>query len=159
MPGPRHLFAIGSNLEVVEVDLRTFAPTRGVIPRDIQQFFAAVRSYAFGLAASGDTRQATDILLQMPAPSPTIHSYNRRLAAAVLFAAWRQSDAQRIVEESAPIDSAVASGMTAELPRVPDSWGARSHLPPLHALVSRERIPDGGARLRQEAPGGFARRP
>jgi hypothetical protein len=115
LPGQKHLFAIGSNLEVVEVDLQTLEPVGGVPPRDVQQYFAAVRSYAFGLAASGAPQEATEVLLQMPASSPTIRSYNRRLAAAVLFAAGHESDALRIVEESASIDSLTASAMTAEV--------------------------------------------
>jgi len=115
LPGPKHLFAIGSNLEVVEVDLRTLEPVGGVVPRDVQQYFAAVRSYAFGLAASGATREATEVLLQMPASSPIIRSYNMRLAAAVLFTAGREPDALRIVADSAPIDSLTASAMTAEV--------------------------------------------
>ena len=114
-PAPAHLFYVGSSLEVVEIDRQTLEPMGGAPPKDYQQYAGAIRSYAFGLARSGHADVAAQIFLALPAPSPLIRSYNERLAATALLSADRESEAAALLEQSAPIDSSVASAMAAEL--------------------------------------------
>ena len=68
------------------------------------EYGATLRAYAQGLAASGHTDRAVEILLRMPAPDPVVAAVHRRLAAAFLFADGREAEAEKLLRATPPLD-------------------------------------------------------
>jgi hypothetical protein len=70
-----------------------------------------LRSYAHGLAASGETGRAVALLLRLRETNATATVYDRRLAAAFLLADSRGPEAARLLEgvPSLPPEAAVAA--------------------------------------------------
>jgi hypothetical protein len=122
LPHPRaeYLFWITPNLDVYEVDLRTLLPrTYGPKPEYIE-YQKAVRFYARGLAATGNTGLALNILLGMPQMEPVHREVDHRIAAMLLFTAGDSVGARRLLAPLPPLDRTIALGVVALLLSTPD---------------------------------------
>jgi len=90
-PGPRneYLFWIAPNLDIAEIDpMRLRVRSSGARPA-YYQYQKTVRAYAFGLAASGQTLRAAQILTRMPEPNAAVWGLDARIAAMLLLADGR----------------------------------------------------------------------
>jgi hypothetical protein len=91
------LFWITPGLDVFEIDLKTLAPrTNGPAP-DSFRYQKTLRTFAYGRAAAGRVYQAVEILVTMPGRPVDVVVYDRRAAAALLYAAGRDSDAEGLL--------------------------------------------------------------
>ena len=99
------LFRVPATLDVVEIDPNTsrFRSTgRSVEGAEI---VGALRSYARGAAASGETARALRILMGLSnADRGPMRSFDLRIAAMVLRASGRLDDAEQIVERAPPLE-------------------------------------------------------
>jgi hypothetical protein len=116
-PGSRHeyLFWIVPNLDVAEVDLATLrARSSGARP-PYAQFQKTLRGYTFGLAASGESMRAAQILLRMPEPNKTVWGWDARLASVFLLANKRPDLARDVLAHVPPIEEPAALEAIAEV--------------------------------------------
>ena len=101
--GPEFLFWITPALEVGEVDpVRLSVRSSGGRP-DYSQYQKTVRSFALGLAASGQAVRAARVLTSMPEPSPAIRGFDLRLAATLLLASGEAGMARQILVDAPPM--------------------------------------------------------
>jgi hypothetical protein len=73
------------------------ARSLGGIPPDYVTCEAAVRSYAHGLYASGETDRAVQTMLRSPDPTPSLRSFHERIGAIFLLADGRTDEAIGII--------------------------------------------------------------
>lgn len=88
------LFWISQDLNVYEVDIETLKPRGEGTRARFDEYQKTLRAYALGIAGSGNVDRAVDILASMPQYSETLRAYDRRTAAAILFASNRAQEAQ-----------------------------------------------------------------
>jgi hypothetical protein len=105
-PGAAHeyLFWISPDLSVYEVDLETLKPRSTGLPISFPEFQKTLRGYALGLAGSKRVERAAEILTTMPQYSDTLAQFDRRTAAALLMAAGRETEGQKLLEGMPPFD-------------------------------------------------------
>ncbi|HEX7078973.1 MAG TPA: hypothetical protein VF363_11170 [Candidatus Eisenbacteria bacterium] len=99
---PERFFLVTPRLDVAEIDPSRFAFTPAGLPVEYSWAECAFRGYALGLYASGDVAGATAMLTGMPEVNEPIRNSHHRLAAALLLAAGRREEAERLL---APLDS------------------------------------------------------
>jgi hypothetical protein len=102
-PDGQHLAWVAPDLTVHEIDLVTMAPRTDLADTASYEYGATVRSFALGLAATGETDGAVNVLLDLPAPDDLVAAVNRRLAAALLLADGRTEDAARLTRTTPAI--------------------------------------------------------
>ena len=68
----------------------------------------AIRAYAMGLAGSGNTDAAVDLLLRMPEVNVGLQSVHRRMAAMFLYAEKRDREAGAILNSTVSLPRGVA---------------------------------------------------
>jgi len=116
---PTYLFIITPECNVFEITLpglRVRSP--GPKPNDLA-YQKALRSYAMGAWAAGDTDRAIAVLMNMQEADRLSWDFDRRITCALLFASGREAEANRIL---------------ASLPQVPREQaidGVRAILTPL----------------------------
>lgn len=91
-----YLFWIAPDLSVYEVGLRDLGPRGPTRQIDLGQYQKTLRGYALGLAGAGDVDRAVYILANLPENSPEVRTFDRRTAVALLYAANRDGDAERL---------------------------------------------------------------
>jgi len=111
---------VSGDLSVHAIDPATLHVTSSGTP-DSAGYRAAIRSYARGLAAAGETDRAVGLLLRMNAGEEWETAYNRRLAGALLLAAGRQADADRILEDTPRFNRTDAIAIVYEVAMIPSS--------------------------------------
>ena len=111
---------ISGDLSVHAIDPATLHVTSSGTP-DSAGYRAAIRSYARGLAAAGETDRAVGLLLRMNAGEEWETAYNRRLAGALLLAAGRRADADRILEDTPRFNRTDAIAIVYEVAMIPSS--------------------------------------
>lgn len=103
-PRAEFLVRVTAALDVVEID-----PDRGTSrgsggSPDMEEVHAIIRTYARGLAASGETDRAVRILERLSAhDEESLRSYDLRLAAMALLANRDHDGAQRLLSKAPPI--------------------------------------------------------
>lgn len=102
-PPAERLAWVAPDLTVHEIDLRTLATFPAPADSTSYEYGATLRSYAQGLAATGHTDRGVQVLVRMFAPDSLVAAVNRRLAAALLLADGRASEAAKLIRETPPI--------------------------------------------------------
>jgi hypothetical protein len=91
------LFWISPGLDVFEVDVHSLRP-RSSGPRiPLIEFQKTLRAFALGLAGRGEMDRAVGILVGMPQDSGADLVFDRRSAAALLYAVGRDREAEQIL--------------------------------------------------------------
>ena len=111
---------VSGDLSVHAIDPATLRVTSSGTP-DSAGYRATLRSYARGLAASGETDRGVDLLLRMGTGEEWETAYNRRLAGALLLAAGRKADADRILEDTPRFNRNDAMAIVYEVTSIPSS--------------------------------------
>lgn len=113
---PEYLFAVTQDLDVVRIDPFTFevASASGQTP-DYLTVEQALRTYAMGLAGSGETDAAARLLVEMPEIDRNFESLHHRMAVMFLLADGREEDARKL---SAGIPAATRTWALDNLPAV-----------------------------------------
>ena len=121
-PGGSHeyLFWIVPDLDVAEVDIATLrARSSGARPT-YGQFQKTLRAYAFGLANTGESVRAAQLLLRMPEPDQRVWGLDARMAATFLLADGQTAPAEDLLAHVPPMSRLDAlsalSGVLAESP-------------------------------------------
>ena len=100
---PEFLFVVTPWLDVAEIDPETYrARSSGRMPEYVNGE-TAIRLYAMGTFASGETDRAVRLLTQMPEVDPSLANAHRRLASAFLTAAGRSDEADSIRHSLPPL--------------------------------------------------------
>jgi len=111
LPRPRaeFLFRITASRDVVEIDPdRGGSRSSGGTP-DAEEVRAVTRTYARGLAASGETGRAIRVLERLAGEDEdSLRSYDQRLAAMASLAAGDRAGAERLLAKAAPISRGFA---------------------------------------------------
>ena len=95
---PRYLFWITAQCDVFEIGLPELrVRSSAARPTDIA-YQRAVRGYAMGAWAAGDTDRAIAVLLNMEEPDAMSWDFDRRLVAALLLASGRVAEARSIIK-------------------------------------------------------------
>ena len=98
---PKYLFGITSRCHVFEIDLSDLhVRSLGALPSTLA-YQKALRSYAMGAWAAGDTDRAIAVLRSMQEPDAISWDFDRRLTAALLLASGRV-DESRVVLRGFP---------------------------------------------------------
>ena len=106
-----YLFWVAPNLDVVEIDPISFrARSSGPTRPSYLQYGKTLRAYALGLAASGQTIRAAQILTSMPEPNASLWSLDARIAAMLLLANGKTEIAQGILSRVQPLSREGALG-------------------------------------------------
>ncbi|HYR69291.1 MAG TPA: hypothetical protein VER77_05370 [Candidatus Dormibacteraeota bacterium] len=103
-PPEERLAWVAPDMSVHEIDPRTLETRPALADSGSYEYGATLRAYAQGLAASGHTDRAVEILLRMPAPDPLVAVVHRRLAAALLLADGREPEAAKLLRTTPPLD-------------------------------------------------------
>jgi hypothetical protein len=117
---PEVLAWISGDLSVHAIDPATLRVASRGTP-DSAGYRATLRSYARGLAASGETDRGVELLLRMKTGEEWETAYNRRLAGALLLTAGRKADADRILEDTPHFDRKDAIAVVYEVTSIPSS--------------------------------------
>jgi hypothetical protein len=100
---PEFLFSVPQDLDVVRIDPFTYRVTTasGGHPEylTVEQ---ALRTYAMGLAGSGETDAAARLLVEMPEIDRSYESLHHRMAVMVLLADGREEDAKQLMSGIPP---------------------------------------------------------
>jgi len=98
MDAPEFLFAVTQSLDVVRIDPVTFQTTSASgSPPAYLTVEQALRTYAVGLAASGETDAGARLLVDMPEIDRSFESLHHRMAVMFLLADGRDDDAKRLL--------------------------------------------------------------
>jgi len=108
---PEYLFWIDPELHVFQVDVRSLSTLSAGAPMQASRYRSTLRSYAIGLAGSGEISRAVDILLHLDDPSTGDHAVNYRLAAMLLY--WTGDDS-------------TADGMLRGIPAIPANFAVQA---------------------------------
>lgn len=111
---PELLFWIDRETQLFQIDLRTFHPRSVTTEANPLTYLGVLRSYARGLAESGELDRAVWILLNMPKVSAEYRWLDRRLAASYLLAFGRSREALQIVQDAPPLDRSSAISIAVE---------------------------------------------
>ena len=111
---------VSGDLSVHAIDPSTLEATSSGMP-DSAGYRATLRSFARGLAASGETDRAVDLLLRMKTGEEWETAYNRRLAGALLLEAGRKEDADRILEDTPRFNRTDSIAIVYEVAMIPSS--------------------------------------
>ena len=95
-PGEEFLFWISSQSDVFAIDPRTLQARSPGPAASFPEYQKTLRAFALGLAARGETDRAVSILTGMPQTSEYLRAYDRRCAAALLYAAGREAEGNDI---------------------------------------------------------------
>jgi hypothetical protein len=95
------LFWVSPELEVFEVNPSTLSPRSSGAPIPLRAYQKTLRAFALGLSGRGEVARAVSILTTMPQDSGADLAYDRRSAAAILFASGRDREAQALVSTTA----------------------------------------------------------
>jgi hypothetical protein len=117
---PEILAWVSQDISVSAIDPATLGVTSSGMP-DSSGYRTTLRAYARGLAGSGDTDRAVDLLLRMKTGEEWETAYNRRLAGALLLAAGRKADADRILEDTPRFNRNDAIAIVYEVASIPSS--------------------------------------
>jgi len=130
---PQLLMVITPDRDVIDINLSTlFARSASGREPEYKTCEGAIRAYAMGLAGSGDTDTAVNLLLHMPEVSAGLKSVHLRMAAMFLFAQGRDREAEAILDSTAALPRGVAfadlHAVLAEQPpgRVLDEYALRA---------------------------------
>ena len=99
-PPAERLAWIAPDLSVHEIDPSTHATRSSGPPPDSSEMAATIRSYAQGVAASGETARGVELLLRVPPRDEFEGAVNRRLAAALWLAAGAGDSAVAVLRET-----------------------------------------------------------
>jgi tetratricopeptide (TPR) repeat protein len=119
---PTYLFVITSECNVFEITLPGLRVRSPGPKPDYLAYQKALRSYAMGAWASGDTDRAIAVLLNMQESDQLSWDFDRRMTCALLFASGRDTEANRLlaslpkVPREQAIDG-VRAILSPELPR------------------------------------------
>lgn len=121
--GPTYLFWITPRCEVFEITLpglRVRSPGARPVYSDYQR---TLRSQALGRWAAGDPQGGVSLLLRMQEADSASWGFDHRLAAALLYAAGRPSEAEILMRDAPALsrEDAVAAGAAALTPELPRS--------------------------------------
>jgi hypothetical protein len=107
--GPEVLAVVTPDRDVIDINPRTLAArsASGKDP-DYNVCEGAVRAYAMGLAGSGATNPAVQILLHMPEVNVGLASVHRRMAAMFLIADGRAREAQAVLDSTVALPREIA---------------------------------------------------
>jgi hypothetical protein len=97
MDGPEFLLAVYKDLDIISVDPISFAvaSASGETP-SYHTVEHALRTYAVGLANTGRIDDGASLLVRMPDADLGYETLHHRMAAMVLLAAGRETDARRL---------------------------------------------------------------
>ncbi len=138
---PEFLFAVTPGLDVIQIDPASLRAVSSGAEPDYAFVEGAVRSYASGLAGSGETDAAVRLLTGMPEISGPMRNMHWRTAAMFLLAEGRSAEAGSLLQKLPPLPRGYAlvslRALLAEQPpgRVLDAAG-------LQAFGLPERDPD-----------------
>lgn len=110
-PPAEHLIWIAPDLSAHEIDPRTLGERSSGGAANPDERNRVLRAYAQGLAASGMTDRAVQILMQLEEPDEYAAASDRRLAAALLLADRRGGEAEKLLRETPSFtpDDAIAA--------------------------------------------------
>lgn len=113
---PEYLFRITSNLDVIEINPDScFYRSNGALT-DRAQLSRPIRTFARGVAASGDADRAVRILLRLTAlDQGSLGYYDLRLAAMMLLSRGEIAEADRLIAATPPLPRDLAIPMIAKL--------------------------------------------
>jgi hypothetical protein len=117
---PEILAWVSQELSVYAIDPATLGVTPSGMP-DSSGYRTTLRAYARGLAGSGQTDRAVELLLRMKTGEEWEAAYNRRLAGALLLAAGRKAEADRILEDMPRFNRNDAIAIVYEVASIPSS--------------------------------------
>lgn len=131
--GPEILAVIAPDRDVIDINLATlFARSASGKEPDYHVCETAIRAYAMGLAGSGDTDAAANLLLHMPEVNIGLETVHQRMAAMFFFAEGRDREAQAVLDSTVALPRGIAiadlQGVIAEQPpgRVFDTYALRA---------------------------------
>jgi len=116
---PEYLFWVDPKLNVFQVDTKTLAVRSSGPPVERFRYRSVLRSYAIGLANSGDLQRSVDVLLNLDDPASWDHAINYRIAAMLVYASGDDASADRMLEGIPPIPLQSAFEAVANLLTVP----------------------------------------
>jgi len=96
------LFWISTQLDVFEIDPNTLQARSPGPAAAFPEYQKTLRAFALGLAGRGETDRAVSILTGMLQFSDYLKAYDRRSAAALLYAAGRNGEADRLLTTTTP---------------------------------------------------------
>jgi hypothetical protein len=106
---PELLTVITPDRDVIDINPRTlYARSASGKDPDYHICEHAIRAYAMGLAGSGETGAAVDVLLHMPEINIGLATVHRRMAAMFLFADGRNGEAAAILDSTVALPRGVA---------------------------------------------------
>ena len=131
--GPEILAVITPNRDVIDINPTTmFARSASGREPDYNICEGAVRAYAVGLAGSGNTDAAVNLLLHMPEFNRGLEIVHRRMAAMFLFAEGRDREGEAILRATFELPRGLAledlNAVLAEQPpgRIYDEYALRA---------------------------------
>ncbi|MEK7347536.1 MAG: hypothetical protein AABZ94_01555 [Candidatus Eisenbacteria bacterium] len=102
--GPEYLFWVTPSCDVFEITLDNLR-VRSPGPRpDILDYQKALRSLAYGFFAANEVERATSVLLNMQEVDSLTWAFDRRLAATMLSATGRSSEAEELCARLPPLE-------------------------------------------------------
>jgi len=114
--GPERLFRIMPSLDVMEIRTDPLAYRSSGGPPELGEADRPVRTYARGLAASGETDRAVRILRDLSRnDSPGLQAYDRRLAAMFLLQAGRPDEGRALASSAGYFRRDVALDMIGKI--------------------------------------------
>jgi len=114
--GPERLFRIMPSLDVMEIGTQPLAYRSSAGSPDLEEADRPLRTYARGLAASGETDRAVRILFDLSRDdTPGLQAYDRRLAAMFLFQAGRPEVARKLTAGAPMFTRDVSLDMIAKI--------------------------------------------
>jgi hypothetical protein len=163
-PPAELLVWISPDLKVHGIDVRTLEAAPRGEPVDSLGYAAALRAYAQGLAASGESHRGVEILLGLKERETWYAAYDRRLAAALLIADGHTEEADAILRDTPTFERQDAVEAAAELLANPPRRNLDTAvlvgmgLPPEDPDVTREMMRWFAVRKYPDATLRFARR-
>lgn len=118
---PEYLFWIDPKLSVFQVDTQTLAVRSAGAPVEPFRYRAVLRSYAIGLAGSGQLQRAVDVLLGIDPPTSWHHVTSYRIAAMLVYAYGFEADANQMLLDAPMVPRAAALRSIRNLLTVPMS--------------------------------------
>jgi hypothetical protein len=111
-----YLFRITTNLEVIEINPDSCLYRSSGNVADPEQLGRPIRTFARGVAASGDPERAVRILLRLAElDGGSVGAYDHRLAAMMRFSQGRTDEAESLIAKTPPIPKDLAVRMVGKL--------------------------------------------
>ncbi len=107
--GPEVVAVIAPDRDVININVGTlYARSASGREPDYKVCEGAIRAYAMGLAGSGETDAAVQILLHMPEVNPGLRSVHRRMATMFLLAEGREPEAKAVMDSTVALPRGIA---------------------------------------------------